>query len=165
MEIVYIIYSHIAWKVSKKIYIIILFIEEKYKLLLKEKQNFYKKINQDDIFVDIEKTKIKNIIKFRFGKYGLKELYYSLDNRNIFKRLDRYYLKKSIIIIFIFMCVFNLSEIILAIFFSIQFRPSSEYSPGERIITVFFNMIYIFVTQILSYLSVSKLDIKTYIFY
>lgn len=166
MELVFLILSLTKRKVSKAVYNKIIFIVESYKLLLDERAYFYKYNyrNKNSIsIVNLEKTRLKNLSKSK--SYDLNQLYYSLDGHNIFKRLDRYYLRKTNTIFFLLLTIYNISEIGLNISFFMSGKHSNEYKPAERIVTVFSNMTNMILTQIISYLTISKLDIKTYIFY
>ena len=138
--------------------------ENSYKLLMEEKQNFYEKNNVGEPLLEMEENKLKNIKK---TKLNLKGLYYSLDNHNIFKRVDRYksmYIFK--IILFLYLVGFNSFEIIfnIVLFYSAQ-KHSNDYTKGERILTLIFNMMNIIVIQILASITVLKLKINILIYY
>ena len=130
---------------------------------MEEKGNFYRINNIDNSIFEIEKKKFKNFIRLK--TYKLEELYYSLDSHNIFKRIDRYYLRKRFIALFSIMSLFNISEIILSISFLFVQKESENYDTYQRIMTLFSNMIYILLIQLMSYFTVSKTDINTYIYY
>ena len=95
-----------------------------------------------------------------------KRLYYSLDNHNIFKRVDRYHYKKTLLGFFIFLFAYNLFEILfnIILFFFIR-KQSKEYNDFERKATLFINMVHIIIIQILATLTIVKRKIKTYIYY
>lgn len=130
---------------------------------MEEKGNFYRINNIDNSIFEIEKKRFNNFIRLK--TYKLEELYYSLDSHNIFKRLDRYYLRKRFIALFSIMSLFNISEIILSISFLFVQKESENYDTYQRIMTLFSNMIYILLIQLMSYFTVSKTDINTYIYY
>ena len=138
--------------------------ENSYKLLMEEKQNFYDKNKGSAPLLDIEEIKLKNIKK---AKLNVEGLYYSLDNHNIFKRVDRYkslYILK--IFLFFYLVAFNSFEIIFNIvLFFFSRKPSTDYTKGERIVTLVFNMANIIVIQILASITVLKLKINTSIYY
>lgn len=130
---------------------------------MEEKGNFYRINNIDNSIFEIEKKRFNNFIRLK--TYKLEELYYSLDSHNIFKRIDRYYLRKRFIALFSIMSLFNISEIILSISFLFVQKESENYDTYQRIMTLFSNMIYILLIQLMSYFTVSKTDINTYIYY
>ena len=130
---------------------------------MEEKGNFYRINNIDNSIFEIEKKRFNNFIRLK--TYKLEELYYSLDSHNIFKRIDRYYLRKRFIALFSIMSLFNISEIILSISFLFVQKESENYYTYQRIMTLFSNMIYILLIQLMSYFTVSKTDINTYIYY
>ena len=130
---------------------------------MEEKGNFYRINNIDNSIFEIEKKRFNNFIRLK--TYKLEELYYILDSHNIFKRIDRYYLIKRFIALFSIMSLFNISEIILSISFLFVQKESENYDTYQRIMTLFSNMIYILLIQLMSYFTVSKTDINTYIYY
>lgn len=130
---------------------------------MEEKGNFYRINNIDNSIFETEKKRFNNFIRLK--TYKLEELYYSLDSHNIFKRIDRYYLRKRFIALFSIMSLFNISEIILSISFLFVQKESENYDTYQRIMTLFSNMIYILLIQLMSYFTVSKTDINTYIYY
>ena len=84
-----------------------IFIVESFKLLCEEKNNFYL-VHNHSMPPELEESKIKTIAK----QFKLEGLYYSLDNHNIFKRVDRFRQKIKLIIIFFILVFFNLFEVI-----------------------------------------------------
>ena len=96
----------------------------------------------------------------------MERLYYSLDGHNIFKRVFRYYNKKLIFPFFIYATFFNAFEIIFNIVLLAAIRrPSNDYKPFERTLTLLLNMIYLLFTHFLATFTVVKLKIQTYIYY
>ena len=168
---------------GKSFYNIITYKKEKeyYKLLLEEKEFFYKKIgDNNDSLIQFERKKVENINK---DKYTIEKVYYSLDNKNIFKRKDRYNYnilkincskcnicfninsKHILIIIFLFLCSFNIFEIVFNIILFYNRKISTDYSIVERRATLIINIVNIAIIQILATFTVVKLKIETYIFY
>lgn len=132
-------------------------------MLLKEKANYYGANNSGESLVEIEENKALELKKLKFD---LKELYYSLDGHNIFKRSSRYYYKTFLINIFLFMTLFNIFEITFNVLLLVVFRKASNtYSTVERILTLFLNMIYIVLIHVWVTVTVIKLKIQTYIYY
>ena len=113
---------------------------------MEEKGNFYRINNIDNSIFETEKKRFNNFIRLK--TYKLEELYYSLDSHNIFKRIDRYYLRKRFIALFSIMSLFNISEIILSISFLFVQKESENYDTYQRIMTLFSNMIYILLIQL-----------------
>ena len=132
-------------------------------MLLKEKANYYGANNSGESLVEIEENKALELKKLKFD---LKELYYSLDGHIIFKRSSRYYYKTFLIIIFLFMTLFNIFEITFNVLLLVVFRKASNtYSTVERILTLSLNMIYIVLIHFWVTVTVIKLKIQTYIYY
>ena len=132
-------------------------------MLLKEKANYYAANNSGESLVEIEENKALELKKLKFD---LRELYYSLDGHNIFKRSSRYYYKTFLIIIFLFMTLFNIFEITFNVLLLVVFRKASNtYSTVERILTLSLNMIYIVLIHVWVTVTVIKLKIQTYIYY
>ena len=100
---------------------------------------FYLKNNKNRP-LETEDNKINDIIEI----YNLNNIYYSLDNRNIFKRVDRYQQKIKLIILFCLLIVFNIFELIFNIVMLTIFRrPSDTFSENQRIATSFISLLYI----------------------
>ena len=110
---------------------------------------------------ELEESKIEDVAKL----YKLEGLYYSLDNHNIFKRVDRFRHKIKLIIMFILLVSFNLFEVIFNIL-SLTFKhKKDEFSDPKRFFTTFVSLLNILVTLILSTITTTKLKIGTTIFY
>ena len=132
-----------------------------FKLLYEERNHFYLKNN--NIPPDIDEKKLKTISK----RYHLDGLYYGLDNHNhnLFKRIDRYRKKTVLIILFSLLVIFNSFEIIFHIVMLHKKKKSDDYNTRDRWATSFVSLINIFISFILSTITVFKLKIKTSIFY
>ena len=101
--------------------------------------------------LETEDNKINDIIEV----YNLNNIYYSLDNRNIFKRVDRYQQKIKLIILFGSLIIFNAFELIFNIvMLSILRRPSESFKKEERIATSFISLYYITINILLSTITV-----------
>lgn len=125
---------------------------------MKEKDKYY----EEKSLIDLEEKKQKKIR----NKFKLQKIYYSLDGKNIFKRVDRYYYKKTLLGFFIFLFAYNLFEILFNIILLFFIRKQSkEYNDFERKATLFINMVHIIIIQILATLTIVKRKIKTYIYY
>ena len=78
---------------------IILILGEFFSLLF-EQQNYFYLQNDDLEPFSISQLTIDKIISDKNHRYYLKDLYYSLDGQNIFKRVDRYRHKLFLMVIF-----------------------------------------------------------------
>ena len=134
---------------------------ESFKLLYEERNTFYLNNRIANIPTDIDENKLKAISK----KYHLDGLYYGLDNHNIFKRIDRYKHKRTLITLFLLLVIFNSFEIIFHIVMFYDKKKSEEYSTLERVSTSFVSLLNILISLILSTLTMIKLKIKSSIFY
>ena len=137
---------------------------------MEEKKYFYKNNFQDEAIVKIEENRLNNLLeskKIRKTNMGLDGTYFSLDEHNLFKRIDRYKWKYFYfpVILFGLMTIFNLSEIILNINFFIIRLESEDYDNWTRIVTLMSNMIYISLIQIMASLTIPKFEIRTIIYY
>ena len=159
--------------------------------MLEERDNF----TRDDFSTRLEKNKLKNmiikikekkklkkmIIKIKEKKklqkkkkksereevedFSLKEIYYSLDGHNIFKRRHRYRYKIFLIICYGYLTFFNIADFIINIYLLATKPDYEKYDPVNRGLTLSLNMLNIFVILILTTFTVVKLRIKTYIYY
>lgn len=78
-----------------------------------EQQNYYYFINNNKLEINsLEQLAIDKIINDEKQRYYLNNIYYSTDGQNIFKRVDRYRHKLLLIIIFSFLTLINIHEII-----------------------------------------------------
>ena len=134
---------------------------ESFKLLYEERNHFYLKNNI--IPQDIDEKKLKAISK----RYHLDGLYYGLDNHNhnLFKRIDRYRKKRVLIILFSLLVIFNSFEIIFHIVMLHVKKKSEDYNTRDRWATSLVSLINIFISLILSTITMIKLKIKSSIFY
>jgi len=135
---------------------------ENYQLLFKEKENFYKINNQDESIINIEKIHLKSIIE---SDLNLTKIYYNLDNHNLFKRIDRYHYRKTLLGIFTILSGLNIFEIGFNIYFFFDKKNSDYYSKEQRIATIFPNIFYIITIQCLATLVIVKRKIETLIYY
>ena len=135
---------------------------ESFKALYEEKKYFYlNQNNNNNRIPELEEVRIKSISK----SYHLDNVYYDLDNHNIFKRTDRYKYKIFLIIIFTILVCFNLFEIIFNIIGLIHKTKSESFSPTQRMITSIISLVNILVTLVLSSFTVIKMKIQSSIFY
>ena len=105
-------------------------------------------------------------IKVISNKYHLDGLYYGMDNHNIFKRVDRYQQKTFLIIVFSFLSVINLFEIIFNFLFLCVIKKNSDnFSKIERILTSLISLVNIVLIILLSSVTIIKLKIRSSIFY
>lgn len=142
-------------------------IEEYFEILFKQKNYYYLKNNHNKPFV-IEESKIDEIIQ----RYDLNNIYFGLDKKNIFKRIDRYRNKKRLLAIFVILIVGNLHEIIFnLIHFIYKIDPDEPDKNGKNyfylwnLISEFYCDIYIGTLLFLSGLTFAKLKIETKIYY
>lgn len=106
-------------------------------------------------------------------RYHLDNLYYNLDKQHIFKRVDRFENKKTLISIFSILIIGNLHEIIFNLCHLIlkidPDDPDNGIKRGKfyywNIVSEFYCDIYIGTLLVLSWLTFSKLKIETKIFY
>lgn len=105
-------------------------------------------------------------IKVISNKYHLDGLYYGMDNHNIFKRVDRYQQKTFLTIVFSFLSVINLFEIIFNFLFLCVIKKNSDnFSKIERILTSLISLVNIVLIILLSSVTIIKLKIRSSIFY
>ena len=131
-------------------------------MLFKQKENFYKINKQDESIVEVEKIHLKNILK---SELNLKRIYYNLDDHNLFKRIDRYSRRIRLLIFFSLLTALNLFEIIFNIYFFINKKNSDQFNKELRIATIFPNIFYIFLIQLLATFLVVKRKVETLIYY
>ena len=131
-------------------------------MLFKQKENFYKINKQDESIVEVEKIRLKNILK---SGLNLESIYYNLDDHNLFKRIDRYYHNRILLITFSMLSALNLFEIVFNIYFFIDKKNSDQFNKELRIATIFPNIIYIFLIQFLATFLVVKKKVETSIYY
>ena len=106
-------------------------------------------------------------------RYHLDNLYYNLDKKHIFKRVDRFENKKTLISIFSILIIGNLHEIIFNLCHLIlkvdPDDPDNGIKRGKfyywNLASEFYCDIYIGTLLVLSWLTFSKLKIETKIFY
>ena len=117
----------------------------------------------------IEESKIDAIIH----KYKLDNIYFGLDKKNLFKRIDRYNNKLFLLILFGILTFGNLHEIIFNLVHLIKKIDPDEpdKEKGKKIFyhwnlySEFFYAIYIGTLLTLSGFTFSKLKIETKIYY
>lgn len=105
--------------------------------------------------------RINNISKI----YHLDRLYYGLDNHNIFKRRDRYKYKKTLIVLFLILVLFNIFEIIFDIVTLNLKKQTGDFEDLPRLITAIISLTNVFVTFILSSMTINKRKIQSYVYY
>ena len=104
--------------------------------------------------------------------YYPKNIYYSLDGQNIFKRVDRYRHKLLLVILFSILILINFHEIIFnAVHLICRIDPDQ---PDKNVKGPFYNWniaseflcdLYIIIIQILSFYIFCKFGIETKIYY
>lgn len=116
----------------------------------------------------MEESKIDDIIQ----RYHLDNIYYGLDNKNIFKRVDRFNLKKTLILLFSILALENLHEIIFNLWHFLDNRDPDNPDRGDGKSFYYWNIasefccdIYVGTLLLLSWLTFTKLKIDTKIFY
>ena len=125
-----------------------------------EKTEYYLKTNRNSLIH--EKDKIEDITK----KYKLDNLYYGLDNKNIFKRKDRYEHKKTLTSIFIIFCAYNIHEIVFnCYFYFVDNKHTDDINNTMKLFTEMTSLANVGAVLILSWLTFFKLEISTKIFY
>ena len=144
-----------------------LFVDEAFKLLFQEKNNFYLAKNNNFNNFSLEETKILNISE----RYKLSGVYYNGDKKQIFKRVDRYQSKIYLIIIFSILIIYNIIEIIYNIIF-LTFLKDVKIDTDLNPVLVAFKIameicavINLITIIILSIITFTKLKIATLIFY
>ena len=146
-----------------------------------EQQNYYYFIeNNEKEIHSLEQKAINKIVNDENKRYYLKNIYYSIDGKNIFKRVDRYRHKLLLIIIFSFLTFINLHEIIFnSIHLYNQIDPdnpdkstntekkNSEGKPYNNwnIFSEFLCDFYILTTHFLSFYTFCKFGIDTKIYF
>lgn len=131
-----------------------------FRLLLESKKNFYLGDEENSVLVFEE----KNLHKIE-GNYKIKKLYYSLDNKDIFKRRDRYHFNRILIGSFALLIIFNVFEIAINIKQLVVRKKYITYSYPERLIFSLFSILNIINVFFLSSITIAKFRIKTYIYY
>ena len=103
----------------------------------------------------------------------MENIYFGLDKKNLFKRVDRYKNKKTLIIIFLILCLGNLHEIVFNLVHLIKKIDPDDPDNGSNkktfytwnLISEFYCDVYIGTILVLSWLTFSKLKIETKIYY
>ena len=140
---------------------------EAFQLLFEEKYfylNAQSKGSDFEKMYEAEERKIKNIS----NKYHLDNIYYSLDNdsKNIYKRMDRYYFKIRLTILFSILVAFNLFEIVVSLLLLTVLKSTyKDFDNSHRIFSPFVSISNILATLLLTSMTINKLKIQTYIFY
>jgi len=122
--------------------------------------------------IEIENKKIQEMINdkkykkmFKEYKYILENIYYDLDGHNIFKREHRYQNKKSLLIMFSAVVIYNTIDLGINIYLMFVKKDLNQDSDLNRILTLFLNMINIVVVLVLTTITNVKLKIQTTIYY
>ena len=100
---------------------------------MKEKDKYY----EEKSLIDLEEKKQKKIR----NKFKLQKIYYSLDGKNIFKRVDRYYYKNFLIFVFSILNIYSAIEFISSIYLLVTNDDSKDFSDIHRNVTLSFNII------------------------
>lgn len=124
---------------------------------MKEKDKYY----EEKSLIDLEEKKQKKIR----NKFKLQKIYYSLDGKNIFKRVDRYYYKNFLIFVFSILNIYSAIEFISSIYLLVTNNDSKDFSDIHRNVTLSFNMINIIFIEVLATMTVVKKKIETFIYY
>ncbi len=124
---------------------------------MKEKDKYY----EEKSLIDLEEKKQKKIR----NKFKLQKIYYSLDGKNIFKRVDRYYYKNFLIFVFSILNIYSAIEFISSIYLLVTNDDSKDFSDIHRNVTLSFNMINIIFIEVLATMTVVKKKIETFIYY
>ena len=116
----------------------------------------------------MEESKIDDIIQ----RYHLDNIYYGLDNKNIFKRVDRFNNKRTLVIIFSILALENLHEIIFSLWHFLDKRDPDNPDRDSGKVFYYWNIvsefccdIYVGTLLTLSWLTFTKLKIETKIFF
>ena len=142
-------------------------IDEAFKLLFQEKNNFYLAKNNNFNNFSLEETRILNISE----RYKLSGIYYNGDKKQIFKRVDRYESKIYLIIIFTILIAYNIIEIIYNITFLTVFKDVKiDTDLNKNLVRIKITMevlaiINLITIIILSILTFTKLKIASLIYY
>lgn len=134
--------------------------------------------NDDKEFLPLENVEIGKIINDKKHHYHLKNIYYSFDGQNIFKRVDRYRHKLFLIIVFSFLIFINFHEIIFNIIILVKdvspenLEKKSKSIFGQKDDYYYWNIaseylcdIYIIALLLLSFYTFAKFGIETQIYY
>ena len=116
---------------------------------------------------------MNKIINDKEHQYHLNNLYYALDGQNIFKRVDRYWHKLFLIIIFSFLILVNFHEILFnAIHFCSEIGPDyPNIDPNKNdffkwnLLSEFLCDFFILALIILSFYTFGKFGIDTKIYF
>lgn len=111
---------------------------------------------------------IDKIMNNKEHHYYPKNIYYSLDGHNIFKRVDRYRHKPFLIIVFSILILLNLHELIFSLVHLINKidpdKPDKTYN-NWNILREFLGDVYILGIHSLSIYIFCKFGIETKIYY
>ena len=148
-----------------------------------EQQNYYYLIKNNELEIQsLEQLAIDKIINDENHRYYLKNIYYSIDGQNIFKRVDRYRHKLLLIIIFSFLTFINFHEIVFNSIHlykkidpdnpdkdinkeSNNFDSKSKPYNNWNIFSEFLCDLYILTIHFLSFYTFCKFGIDTKIYY
>ena len=105
-------------------------------------------------------------------RYNIDNIYFGLDKRNIFKRMDRYRYKKTLIIIFSILSLGNLHEVIFN-FVYLVLQIDTEQFIGDNnnsfyncnLASEYYCDVYMATLLILCWHTFTKLKIETKIYY
>ena len=98
------------------------------------------------------------------NSYSLNNLYYSIDNHNIFKRISRYSSKPLTILFFLILFAFEIFEVIFNIVHLCKKTPSIDFANFTRIAGAILSICNIVIIFLLSTFTIVKMSIKTYIY-
>ena len=123
---------------------------------MEEKDNFY----NDNTLIAIEKQRLKEIMK---TKYLYKNVYYSLDGGNIFKRVHRFGHKGLFLPFILYIFGFNVADFIINIKLLVT-KPAlyGEEEDSTRRATLIINMVNILFILILTTLTTVKRKLNKY---
>jgi len=152
-----------------------------------EQQNYVYHPRKKKLGLDVEdKLEIDKIMNNKEYRFYPKNIYYSLDGHNIFKRVDRYRHKLYLIIAFSFLILLNIHELVfnlVHLFNKIdpdypdqpkhighQYKinessPKSHFYNNWDITSELLGNLYIFGIHLLSIYIFCKFDIDTKIYY
>ena len=105
-------------------------------------------------------------------RYNIDNIYFGLDKRNIFKRMDRYRYKEILIIFFSILSLGNLHEIIFNfVYLVLQIDPEQLIGDNNKsfykwnLASEYYCDFYMAILLILCWLTFTKLKIETKIYY
>ena len=97
--------------------------------------------------------------------FPFRKLYYSDNGKSIYKRFNRYFYKKTLLVLFGLLIILNIIEIIVHIVMYNNLKKPEQYDDDLRRASLLISFFNFFGTLALSSRTVFKFDVRTYIYY